>query len=144
MKIFTFSLLLILSSILYAQKSSIYTTKEGAIKGYDPVAYFVNAEPVKGKEAFTLKWMEADWYFSSQENLDAFKTNPEKYAPQFGGYCAFGVSKGALYKIEPDAWKIVDGKLYLNYSQGIQKKWEANQADFIEQAELNWPIVIDN
>ncbi|MEP1034164.1 YHS domain-containing (seleno)protein [Ekhidna sp.] len=133
---------ILISILTFAQKSPIYTTNAGAIKGYDPVAYFVKAEAIKGNEAFTLKWKEADWYFSSQENLDAFKADPEKYAPQFGGYCAFGVSKGGLYKIEPEAWKIIDGKLYLNYSKGIQKKWEANQADFIKKAETNWPAVI--
>ncbi len=129
--------------IAFAQKSPIYADSDGAIKGYDPVAYFVNAEPVKGKAEYTLKWKEADWYFSSKENLDAFKTAPEKYAPQFGGYCAYGVSKGSLYKIEPEAWKIVDGKLYLNYNKSIQKKWEGNQVEFIKKAEVNWPKVIE-
>ncbi|WP_421763696.1 YHS domain-containing (seleno)protein [Ekhidna sp.] len=144
MKTFASTFLFLASIIAFAQKSPIYSTKDGAIKGYDPVAYFVKGEPVKGIAAYTLKWKEADWYFSSQENLETFKANPEKYAPQFGGFCAFGVSKGSLYKIEPDAWKIVGGKLYLNYSKGIQKKWEADQTNFIKQAEINWPKVIDN
>lgn len=143
MKTLTPIFLLLLSLTVAAQKSPIYSTDDGAIKGYDPVAYFTSGEPVKGKADFTYNWKDADWYFSSQENLDKFKAEPETYAPQFGGYCAFGVSKGALYKIEPDAWKIVDGKLYLNYSKGIQKKWEANQADFIKQANDNWPKVIE-
>ena len=142
MKALTSSFLLLLSAVVFAQKSPIYSTNDGAIKGYDPVAYFVNAEPVKGKEAFTMKWKGADWYFSSQQNLEAFKADPEKYAPQFGGYCAYGVSKGALYKIEPDAWKIVDGKLYLNYDKSIQRKWEGRQDEFIKKAEANWPKVI--
>ncbi|WP_436514551.1 YHS domain-containing (seleno)protein [Ekhidna sp. To15] len=143
MKIIGSILLLLFSIIAFAQKSPIYTTNDGAIKGYDPVAYFVNAEPVKGKEAYSLKWMEADWYFSSQENLDAFKADPEKYAPQFGGYCAYAVGNGYTYRSDPKAWKIVDNKLYLNYSKGIQKKWEANQTDFIKQGEANWPKVIE-
>lgn len=144
MKTLTSTLLILLCFIAFAQKSPIYTTKDGAIKGYDPVAYFQKGEPIKGTASLTFKWKDADWYFSSQENLEAFKADPEKYAPQFGGYCAYGVSKGALYKIEPEAWKIVDGKLYLNYSKGIQKKWEASQADFIKQAETNWPTVIND
>ncbi|MEO9869754.1 YHS domain-containing (seleno)protein [Ekhidna sp.] len=143
MKTLTSIFFLLLTFVVSAQKSPIYTTKDGAIKGYDPVAYFNQGEPVKGSEAFTYKWKEADWYFSSKENLDAFKANPEKHAPQFGGYCAYGVSKGALYKIEPEAWKIVEGKLYLNFSKGIQKKWEADQATFIKEAKVNWPKVIE-
>lgn len=143
MKTLTSSFLLLLSAVVFAQKNPIYSTNDGAIKGYDPVAYFVNAAPVKGKEAFTLKWKEADWYFSSQENLEAFKADPEKYAPQFGGYCAYAVGNGYTYRSDPKAWKIVDNKLYLNYSTGIQKKWEANQADFIQKAEANWPKVIE-
>ena len=143
MKTLTTTLLILLSVITFAQKDPIFSTNDGAIKGYDPVAYFNQSEAVKGKSEFTTKWKEADWYFSSKENLEAFKADPEKYAPQFGGYCAFGVSKGALYKIEPDAWKIVDGKLYLNYNKSIQQKWEANQEDFITKAEANWPKVIE-
>lgn len=144
MKTIVTGILLLLSLSSIGQNSPIYATNDGAIKGYDPVAYFVKGEAVKGKEAYTFTWKEADWYFNTQENLDAFKANPEKYAPQFGGFCAYGVSKGALYKIDPDAWKIVSGKLYLNYSKGIQKKWEADESTFIEKAEENWPTVIDN
>ncbi|MEO9482986.1 MAG: YHS domain-containing (seleno)protein [Ekhidna sp.] len=143
MKTLTSTLIILLTFSSFAQKSKIYTTTDGAIKGYDPVAYFVQGEPVKGEDKFTFEWKDTDWYFGSQENLDAFKENPEKYAPQFGGYCAYGVSKGALYKIDPEAWKIVEGKLYLNYSKGIQKKWEANQTEFIKEAETNWPKVIE-
>ncbi|MEO1255160.1 MAG: YHS domain-containing (seleno)protein, partial [Bacteroidota bacterium] len=79
--------------------------------------------------------------FSSQENKDVFKAAPEKYAPQFGGYCAYAVSQGYTYQSSPEAWKIVDGKLYLNYSKSIQKRWEANQSEFIKNAESNWPKI---
>lgn len=144
MKTIATVLLVFVCFIAPAQKSPIYTTNDGAIKGYDPVAYFMQGEPVKGSKSFTYEWKEADWYFSSQENLETFKADPEKYAPQFGGYCAYGVSKGSLYKIEPEAWKIVDGKLYLNYSKSIQKKWDADRDAFIRKAEENWPNVIDN
>lgn len=143
MKTATSILLLFVCFIASAQKSPVYVTKVGAIKGYDPVAYFKEGKPVKGHETYTYQWQGADWHFSTEENMEAFKADPEKYAPQFGGYCAYGVSKGALYKIEPEAWKIVDGKLYLNYSKGIQEKWEANQAAFIKKAEENWPKVIE-
>ena len=136
-------ILLAVSFSTLAQEDQIYSNWNGAIKGYDPVAYFTMGEAVKGKESFTTNWKEADWYFASKENLEAFKANPKKYAPQFGGYCAYGVSKGALYKIDPEAWKIVDNKLYLNYSKSIQEKWEENPAAFIKEAESNWPKVIE-
>ncbi|WP_420317336.1 YHS domain-containing (seleno)protein [Ekhidna sp.] len=136
-------LLLFVCFIASAQKSPIYTTNDGAIKGYDPVAYFNQGEPVKGVEKFTFKWKEADWFFSTQENLDAFKADPEKYAPQFGGYCAYAVGNGYTYASSPMAWRIVDGKLYLNYSKGIQKKWEADRDALIKKAEENWPKVIE-
>lgn len=136
-------ILLCISFIATAQKNPVYTTDDGAIKGYDPVAYFKKGEPAKGSESFTFNWKSAIWYFSSQENLNTFKSDPEKYAPQFGGYCAYAVSQGYTYEVDPRAWKIVDDKLYLNYSKGIQKKWEANQADFIKKAKENWPKVIE-
>lgn len=128
--------------IASAQKSPVYVTNDGAIRGYDPVAYFKNGEPVKGSESFTFEWEGAEWLFSSQENLEAFKAEPEKYAPQFGGYCAYAVGNGYTYESSPKAWRIVDGKLYLNYSKGIQKKWEADRDALIKKAEENWPGVV--
>lgn len=129
----------------YCQEQPIYSTKAGAIKGYDPVAYFIEGKPIKGLSGQSLEWNGATWFFSSEENKNLFKTEPEKYAPQYGGYCAYGVSKGGLYKIEPEAWTIVDGKLYLNYSLKIQKDWEVDIPGFIEKADENWPgLVTDN
>lgn len=138
--LFTF---LFLSGFVLAQKPAVYSTKDGAIKGYDPVAYFKESKPVKGSEDLNYSWNGTNWYFSSQENLDAFKQEPEKYAPQYGGYCAYAVSQGYTAKIEPDAWKIVEGKLYLNYNQSIKKKWEADQAAYIKSANVNWPKVVE-
>ncbi len=129
--------LISLSFLAVAQKSSIYTNKKGAIEGYDPVTYFT-----KGDELINHEWSGATWYFSSEENKTAFESDPEKYAPQFGGYCAYAVSQGYTYKSSPEAWKVVDGKLYLNYSKGIQRKWEADQESFIKQANENWPTII--
>lgn len=142
MRTATSILLIAFCFIAPAQKRPVYATNDGAIRGYDPVAYFKQGEPVKGSESFSFEWTGVKWRFSSQENLEAFKAEPEKYAPQFGGYCAFGVSKGALYKIEPDAWRIVEGKLYLNYDKSIQKKWEADRDALIKKAEENWPGVV--
>lgn len=110
-----------------------------AIKGYDPVAYFEQQQPVKGSPAFTHVWMKSVWQFASAEHRDKFAADPEKYAPQFGGYCAYAVSEGHTASIDPEAWKIIEGKLYLNYSKGVQKKWEQNAPARIEQGNRNWP-----
>lgn len=114
-----------------------------AIKGYDPVAYFKDALPTKGSVSFSTTWKEANWHFTNQGNLDAFKADPEKYAPQYGGYCAWAVSKGSTANIDPQAFKIVTGKLYLNYSLKIQKKWEGDIPGNIRKADANWPGVIE-
>lgn len=135
--------LIVFCFIATAQKNPVYTTNDGAIKGYDPVAYFKQGEPVKGSESFSFEWTGVKWRFSSQENLEAFKAEPEQYAPQFGGYCAYAVGNGYTYESSPMAWRIVDGKLYLNYSKGIQKKWEENRDKLIKQAEVNWPRVVE-
>lgn len=126
-----------------AQKDPIFSTSKGAIKGYDPVAYFKEMKAVEGSQEFLFEWKGANWYFSTKENLNAFKEDPEAYAPQYGGYCAYAVSQGYTYRTNPEAWKIVDGKLYLNYSAGIKKKWEANQTEFIQLANGNWPNVLE-
>ncbi|MES2681929.1 MAG: YHS domain-containing (seleno)protein [Pseudomonadota bacterium] len=94
-----------------------------AINGYDTVAYFTEKKPVKGSDAYVYSWNGASWKFTSQQHLDLFKAAPEKYAPQYGGYCAYGVSKGYLVSIEPEQFTVIDGKLYLNYDASVQKKW---------------------
>ncbi len=108
---------------------------DAAIVGYDPVAYFTAGKPVKGQDEFTTEWMGAKWKFSSEENLALFKANPEKYAPQYGGYCAYGVAKDGLVSIEPDKFKVIDGKLYLNYNADVQKKWLQDTSGYIKQAD---------
>jgi hypothetical protein len=94
---------------------------------------------VKGQPGINWQWMGATWQFSSGESRDAFMKDPARYAPQFGGYCSWAVSRGYTADIDPEAWKIVDGKLYLNYSRSVQKKWEAEAAANIEKAAKNWP-----
>lgn len=118
-------------------------SKSGAaIKGYDPVAYFVQGKPVAGKEEFAVTRDGARWLFSSAENKALFEQDPAKYTPAYGGYCAYGVAAGYLVKIEPDAWSIRDGKLYLNYDKSVQKQWERNPAQQIKSADANWPKLI--
>lgn len=141
-KLLASTVLTLVMSLVWAQKSYVYETKAGAIRGYDPVAYFKANKPIKGDESYSYKWKGAKWLFSSKENLNTFKKDPKVYAPQFGGYCAYAVSQGSTAKIDPEAWKIVEGKLYLNYSASIKKKWEANQEKFIKLADANWPKVV--
>ena len=137
------SLVFLISLAASAQKSEVFNTSDGAIHGYDPVAYFKEKKPVKGDKKYSLSWKSANWYFASQQNLDAFKANPGMYAPQYGGYCAYGLANGHKATTEPDAWLISDGKLYLNYNKDVQVKWKKNQAEYIETADKLWPGIKD-
>ena len=133
--------LVLLTTLAYAQKSEIFSQNDKAIKGYDPVAYFAESKPVMGKEEFKISVAGANWYFSSQKNLDLFKANPSKYMPQYGGYCAFGLAGGYKAPISPDAWTIVDDKLYLNYNKKIQAEWTEDRTEMIKKADKIWPTV---
>ena len=108
-----------------AKEKPIYTSTFSslAVSGYDSVAYFTDGKPVKGKGEFSFKWKGAEWRFSNAENLAKFKADPDTYAPQYGGYCAWAVSQGYTAPTDPEAWHIVDGKLYLNYSESVQRQW---------------------
>lgn len=110
-----------------------------AVHGYDVVSYFTEGKPVKGDAKFAIIQSEATYRFSSQANLNAFKANPAKYEPVFGGFCAYGVSVGAKFDGDPTLWKIVDGKLYLNLDSGIQEAWLKDVPGNIKKAEANWP-----
>ncbi|MEZ8943072.1 YHS domain-containing (seleno)protein [Vibrio sp. 10N.247.311.12] len=112
-----------------------------AIKGYDPVAYFANEGPVKGTSEFTATYNNAIYNFASSENRDEFRANPEAYAPQYGGYCAFGVAMGKKFETDPLAWKVEDGKLYLNLDKSVQKRWLENTQEFIQDANSNWTTI---
>jgi YHS domain-containing protein len=109
-----------------------------AVRGFDAVAYFTTESAVKGDPKFSFVWNGVKWYFSSEANMDKFKTNPEAYAPQFGGYCSYAVSHGYTADGDPRQWKIVDGKLYLNYNQKAKEAWEAAQEKLINDGEKNW------
>ena len=110
-----------------------------ALKGYDAVAYFEQDQAVKGSPQHFHQWMDSTWRFSSKEHGDRFAADPERYAPQYGGYCAWAVSQGATAPIDPKAWTIVDGKLYLNYNRGVQKQWRRDAPARIEEADRHWP-----
>jgi YHS domain-containing protein len=116
-----------------------------ALHGYDPVAYFEQAKPVKGKAELTETWNGATWRFASEAHKERFAASPERFAPQYGGYCAKAVSENHTADVDPQAWKIVDGKLYLNYSPKVQKLWEEDILGRIARADANWPgLVGDN
>jgi hypothetical protein len=142
MKTVLLVLAILFSGVAEAQKSEVYADSAGAIRGYDPVAYFTQGQPVKGSERFTHRWKDATWRFASAENRDRFAAAPEKYAPQYGGYCAFGVASGYAVSIDPAAWSVVDDKLYLNYSPGVQADWKRDVPGYIRKADANWPKVL--
>ena len=124
-------------------KNSLFGGRtDTAINGYDTVAYFTVGKPVKGQDALATEWMGAKWKFSTQAHLDLFKDNPGKYAPQYGGYCAFGVAQGYLVKVEPDQFTVRDSKLYLNYDADVQANWLKDPAGFIKVADAKFPALL--
>ena len=127
-----------------AETAQVYTGRFSnvAVQGHDPVAYFTAGEPTKGSKDFSTTYQGAEFRFASQENLDTFVADPEAYAPQYGGYCAWAVSQGYTAKGDADHWRIVDGKLYLNYNAKVQRDWEADIPGFIEQADTEWPVIL--
>ena len=116
---------------------------KSAIKGYDTVAYFTQNKAVKGKSKYSVEFQGATWLFASQENLDLFKSDPEKFSPQYGGYCAYAVSQGETAPIKPELFTIHDGKLYLNYNKKINDKWSDSKESFIKEADENWPKLLN-
>ncbi len=146
MALSTFIISVALAAIPAAAKDEdpVFATRGNlAIRGYDPVAYFTEGEPVKGRKEFTLGWQGADWRFASDENRDLFAANPEKYAPQYGGYCAWAVSRNYTAPTDPDAFTVVGGKLYLNYNKKVMEQWLEDRDANIEQADENWPAVLN-
>jgi YHS domain-containing protein len=113
-----------------------------ALQGYDPVAFFTQGAPAKGDPSIQAEYQGAQYLFTSTENRDAFQKEPAKYAPQFGGYCAFGVAKGALFPVDASTWVIRDGKLYLNYSADVAKLFAKDTAALLRDAETNWPNLV--
>ena len=128
----------------HARQADVYTGyfSSLAVGGYDAVAYFKENKPVEGKAQFSTEYKGATWRFASAENLNAFKANPAAYAPQFGGYCAWAVSQNYTASGDPKYWKIVGGKLYLNYDKSVQETWEKDIPGNIVKADKNWPAVL--
>lgn len=125
-----------------AAQARVYMEDGIAIDGTDPLSYFTDGAPIKGSGRYIHDWMGATWQFVSAGNRDTFAKNPEAYAPQYGGFCAWAVSEGYTASTVPHAWKIVDGKLYLNYSRRIQRRWERDIPGRIAKGDANWPGLI--
>ena len=124
-------------------KNSFFASQtDTAINGYDSVAYFTRNAPVRGVDAHTYEWKGAKWKFSSEANLELFKGNPEKYAPQYGGYCAYGVANDGLVKVDPDQFTIHEGKLYLNYDASVQKDWLKDIAGYNRKADAKFQSLL--
>jgi len=124
---------------------AIYTGifNDRAVDGYDAVAYFTSGKPVKGNKKFQIDYKGAEWRFASKANMELFQANPDKYAPQYGGYCAWAMARGHTASGDPKQWAIVDGKLYLNYDAKIKAKWDVDRPGFIAKADVEYPRTVD-
>lgn len=127
-----------------ADLDPVYTARGNdlAVSGHDPVAYFREGRPVAGRADLAFAWRGATWRFANEANLAAFRDDPEAYAPRYGGYCAWAVAEGYTASSDPEAWRIVDGRLYLNYSRSVQARWERDVPGNIERGDANWPGVL--
>jgi hypothetical protein len=123
-------------------KESLYTSGGLALSGYDAVAYFSDGKPVKGHPEYAIQWGGARWQFATAANRDAFVTSPGRYVPQYGGYGAYAVSKGYTASADPMVWRIVEDRLYVNYSKSVQGLWEQDIPGNIVKANGNWPAVL--
>jgi hypothetical protein len=130
-----------LRSVSLAQKPTGAVNKAGgfAIQGFDPVAYFAEGRPRRGAVSHAFEWQGTRWLFVSEANRALFAATPERYAPMYGGFCAYGVAGGYKVAIDPNAWAIVDGRLYLNYSMSVQRSWQADVPGYIAKADAAWP-----
>jgi YHS domain-containing protein len=136
--------LTVVSSAHAGPSARVNVDKSGvALHGHDPVAYFTAGKPTPGKAEFTATHEGATYRFASAENLAAFKADPAKYAPQYGGWCAYGVAKGGKFDVDPQVWKVVDGKLYLNFNASVGRTWSQDIPGYLKRSEAEWPKIKD-
>ena len=126
----------------FAAKSPVFQSGGVAINGYDPVAYFTEGKPVEGSPEFTSDWDGAVLQFASAENKAMFDADPDAYAPAYGGYCAYAVSRGYTASTDPDAWSIYEDRLFLNYSRSVRALWRLDKAGHVASGDANWPSVL--
>lgn len=132
------SLVAMLSACTSITSKPTFQTDSGALRGYDPVAYFTEERPVKGSSDISTVLNGATWHFSSKTNKELFEGNPGKYSPEYGGYCAYGMANGFVVSSDPEAFTLVDGKLYMNYSLGVRDTWQKDIPGNIKSADKNW------
>jgi YHS domain-containing protein len=135
------ALLLAAAFPVIAQEDPLFAPDGVAILGYDPVAYFAEGAAVTGDPEVSLEWNGATWYFSSEANRDLFEADPAQYAPQYGGYCAWAVSRGYTALVDPEQWVVEDGRLFLNFSAGVNRRFTRDLEANIRAADKNWPEV---
>ncbi len=114
-----------------------------AAGGHDVVAYFTRGEAVEGSEEFTHEWRDAEWHFASEEHLQRFRADPERYAPAYGGHCALAVAEGTAEAGDPRYWTIHDGRLYFNYDASVLETWDEDREAHIAAADEHWPELVD-
>ena len=131
------------ASPAFAAEPPIFSARSVAVKGTDVVAYFTEGKQVDGNSEFATEYMGATWHFASAGNRNTFEMNPEAYAPQYGGYCAYAVSQGYTASISPNAWTIHDGKLYLNFNKAVRALWSRDIPGRIASGDANWPAVLN-
>ncbi|MEM7441669.1 MAG: YHS domain-containing (seleno)protein, partial [Pseudomonadota bacterium] len=125
------------------KQDEIWTDMHGrALKGYDAVAYHLERKPVRGEEVYELEWKGAKWLFSTAENMEKFRADPERWAPQYGGYCAWGIAKDRVVGINPTIFRIFDDKLYLNLNMKVHKEWLGSHHGFRARADDKWPDIL--
>ena len=138
-------LALLASQSALAAKDPVYTSlfSNDAAGGYDVTAYFSEKRAVKGSKKYSTEYNGARWLFASQENLDLFLNDPEKFAPQYGGYCAWAAAMGDTAKGDPEHWSLHNGKLYLNYDSDIQQRWLGDKENLVREADRQWPTLLN-
>ena len=136
------ALMLLTTSAFAGELVNVSGASKAAISGYDPVAFFTDSKPVNGSPFITAEHQGATYFFASEEHKKLFTANPDKYAPQFGGFCAFGVGLDKLFPVDINTWQVRDGKLYLNLNGDILKKFNADFEGNVAKADKNWPGLV--
>ncbi|GLP95567.1 YHS domain-containing (seleno)protein [Paraferrimonas sedimenticola] len=129
---------LLISACTSLGDEPVFTEEGVANRGYDVVAYFTDGEPTLGDAAFTSQYQGVQWRFANAQHKAMFDAEPAKYAPEYGGYCAYAMSRGFVVSTDPQAWEIYNDKLYLNYSLGVRETWRKDKEGYVEKADANW------
>ncbi len=141
--LFLAALVIFVATVSTAAFAKDYAHSTPGLSGYDPVAYFADGKPMKGSGFHESVFQGVTYVFASEDHKKQFQANPERYVPAYGGYCAYGLAVGKKFVADPEVWKIVEGKLYLNLDRNIQQKWEKDIPGYLKKADANWPDIRD-